>query len=151
MKLSEHFDLEEFTFSPVAIRLGIDNTPPLDAEEALDDLCYHTLEPIRQALDKPIHITSGYRNEALNKAIGGALRSQHCRGEAADFTVEGMSVDDVYQWIKANPIVFDQLINEFDGSWVHISYSHYKNRRQCLRAYKKNGVTVYAPDNSINN
>ncbi len=144
MRLSLHFELSEFTFSQTAIRKGIDNTPSDVVIENLKLLCTHILEPIRTGLGKPLRVSSGYRSKALNKAIGGAANSQHITGQAADFTVQGMSVEEVYQWIKTSGIVFDQSIFEF-GQWLHISYATMA-RMQSLRAVKVNGKTVYLPD-----
>lgn len=145
MNLSPHFTLEEFTRSQTAVRRGIDNTPPPEVIESLTLLCVYVLEPIRAALG-PVSISSGYRSVTLNRAIGGASgsRSQHTKGEAADISVEGMDTEALYTAIKSSPVPFDQLIQEF-GQWVHISYSA-NTRRQCLRAVKEGGKTVYLPD-----
>lgn len=143
MNLSPHFTLNEFTRSQTAVRRGIDNTPPLEAIEAMKALCMQVLEPIRVALG-PVSISSGYRSVTLNRAIGGAAGSQHTKGEAADISVSGMDTEALYLAIKSSPIPFDQLIQEF-GQWVHISYSP-SPRRQCLRAVKDSGKTVYLPD-----
>ena len=143
MNLSAHFTLQEFTRSQTAVRRGIDNTPPPEIIETLTLLCVTVLEPILAALG-PVSISSGYRSVTLNRAIGGAAGSQHTKGEAADISVEGMSAEALYVAIKNSPIPFDQLIQDF-GEWVHISYSP-TPRRQCLRAVKDGGKTVYMPD-----
>lgn len=140
MKLSEHFDLSEFTFSSTAIRKGIDNTPDEKVIENLKALCIHVLEPIRAKLGKPIRITSGYRSKALNKAIGGSKTSQHIEGKAVDFYVEGATIEDLFQFCLK--FEYDQLIQEFN-SWIHISWNGFDNRNQALRATKVNGITSY--------
>ena len=48
IQLSRHFRLSEFTRSATAIRYGIDNEPDVDSVEALQNLCIHVLEPLRQ-------------------------------------------------------------------------------------------------------
>jgi len=144
MNLSEHFTLEEMVFSQTAVRKGIDNTPDTIVIRNLTNLCEHILEPIRKGLARPIHISSGYRCEALNKAIGGAKTSQHIEGKAADISVKGMTTQELYDWIKYSGVVFDQLIQEFD-SWVHISYA-VNARMDRLIATKKNGKTIYTRD-----
>jgi len=96
------------------------------------------LQPIRNALG-PIRISSGYRNPSLNRAIGGSSKSQHCKGEALDlqFWKGGkMCNKEVYEWVLKSGIEFDQMINEFNFSWVHLSLKGKGNRNQVLEAYK---------------
>ena len=81
IQLSEHFTLSEFTKSITAERLGIDNKPGYEEVLAMRHLCREVLEPLRQHYGKPIRITSGYRCEELNSAVGGVRRSQHMLGE----------------------------------------------------------------------
>jgi D-alanyl-D-alanine dipeptidase len=116
-------------------------------------LAEKVFEQIRTHFGKPIHISSGYRSEALNKAIGGSLTSQHCSGEAIDIDMDGSSngVTNkmVFDYIKDN-LNFDQLIFEFGTDsapdWVHVSYeSTGKQRKQILKAIKKGGATRYIP------
>jgi hypothetical protein len=86
--LSPHFKLSEFVVSETASRHGIDNTPPEEAVENLRRLCQGTLEPLREALQLPVVITSGYRTKALNDRLAhSSERSQHMQGCAADFYV----------------------------------------------------------------
>jgi zinc D-Ala-D-Ala carboxypeptidase len=144
VKLSTNFDLQEFTFSPTAVRKCIDNTPNEAVIANLQTLCIHVLQPLRDKLGKEIRITSGYRSKELNKAIGGARNSQHVEGKAADIQVFNTSSEDLFQFIKRNIPEYDQLIQEFD-EWVHISWNGFNNRNQCLRAIKENGKTKYIP------
>jgi len=137
MKLSPNFNLSEFTRSGVAARLGIDNTPPEVVVECLRSLCVNVLEPVRAHFGRPVTIQSGYRCQALNKAVGGAATSQHVLGQAADFEIPGVANADVVKWMAAN-IKFDQLIaellSESDGSagWIHCSWRDGANRGQLL-------------------
>lgn len=142
MNLSHSFTLDELTASQTATRNGIDNTPNPQQIEALKKLCENILEPLQQRLT--ISISSGFRCVELNKAIGGAGSSQHCLGEASDISAKEMNVEQLYQYIKHSGLPYDQLLQEYDR-WVHVSYSS-RNRRQCLRAVKENGKTVYKPD-----
>ena len=124
MKLSEHFDLSEFTASDTAARLGIDNTPSDIPLYFLHKLA-QTMEEVRSLLGKPIHITSGYRCPALNAAVGSKPSSSHVQGMACDFRCpEFGTILDVIHAIQKSNIDFDQLILEFfDGGangWVHI-------------------------------
>lgn len=134
MKLSTHFTLAEMTVSQTAARRGLDNTPGADAIAALKLLCDRALEPIRAHFDRPVIVTSGYRAPKVNKAIGGAASSQHCKGQAADFTVPGVSNIDLARWIHRN-LQYDQLIAEYgETGWVHVSYVDGRLRNMELTA-----------------
>ena len=90
MQLSEHFNLKEFTKSETAIRKRIDNTPNAAHAQNLKNVCEKILEPVRNHFGKPVRINSGYRGPALNSAVGGSSKSQHCNGEAVDFEIDGL-------------------------------------------------------------
>jgi len=117
--LSPNFAKAEFVASEYAARKGIDNTPPILTWENLWALATTVLEPARTALG-PIRISSGFRCEALNRAIGGARASQHLTGEAADLIPLRASLGELLRWIVGNA-PFDQVIYEF-GQWVHVSH-----------------------------
>ena len=146
MVLSKNFHLNEFTKSVSGIRNNLDNSPTSEHIRNIQLLVKYVLQPLRDSLNKPIRITSGYRSEALNKLIGGSKRSQHCKGQAADlqFRVDGV-MDNKAIWDKIIELglPFDQMINEFEFSWIHISYNHEHNRNSLLEAYKENGRTKY--------
>ena len=146
MILSNNFALKEFTESVTAIRNSVDNSPTPEHIRNIQLLVKFVLQPLREALNKPIKVTSGYRSESLNKLIGGSKRSQHCKGQAADiqFRVDGV-MDNKAIWDKIIELElpFDQMINEFEFSWIHISYNHEHNRKSLLEAYKENGRTKY--------
>lgn len=146
MILSKNFTLNEFTKSVSAIRNGIDNSPNAEHIRNIQLLVKYVLQPIREALGRPIRVTSGYRSEALNKLIGGSKKSQHCKGQAADlqFKVDGvMSNKIIWDKIIELDLPFDQMINEFNYSWIHISYNEEHNRKAMLEAYKESGKTKY--------
>ena len=146
MILSKNFTLQEFTKSVSAIRNDIDNSPNAEHIRNIQLLVKYVLQPLREGLNKPIRITSGYRSEALNKAIKGSKKSQHCKGQAADlqFKVNGvMSNKMIWDKIIELDLPFDQIINEFNYSWIHISYNHEYNRKAMLEAYKESGRTKY--------
>ena len=144
MQLTTNFTLEEMVLSQTAIRQGIDNTPDAGTIENLRQLCVNVLEPFRALIGQPIHVDSGYRSVALNAAIGGVSTSQHCKGQAADIVVSGMTVDLLVAIARDLP-QYDQLIHEFD-SWMHISYNPFNvQRKEVLKATKVNGKTVYTP------
>ena len=112
MKLSEHLDLSEVTRSDSAKRKGISNEPTAEHLENFKKLAENIFEPIRNHFKVPIHLSSGYRSAALNKAIGGASSSQHCTGEAIDIDMDGsangVTNKMVFDYIKAN-LNFDQF------------------------------------------
>lgn len=142
MKLGKHFTLEEMTRSQAAARRGLDNSPNSNQLESMKALVRNILDPLREALGRPVNINSGFRSEAVNKAVGGAASSQHRFGEAADIVVPGMTVEQLVARIRALKLPFDQVIDEF-GSWVHVSYGP-RQRRQVLRARRAtNGQTTY--------
>jgi len=151
MLLSKNLTLAEVTRSESAKRKGISNEPTAEHLENFKKLALHVFQPIREHFLVPIHISSGYRSAALNKAIGGASSSQHCTGEAIDIDMDGTSITNaqVFNFIKDN-LNFDQLIWEFgtdkNPDWVHVSYeSTGKQRKQILKAVKSNGKTAYVP------
>lgn len=145
MNLSKHFTLDEMIKSPTAQRLGIENAPNAEQLENLRDLVEYILEPLRIHYGRPIIVTSGFRCTKLNKAVGGSSTSQHVKGQAVDIRSVSDRRDDnkeLFEMIREMKLPFDQLINEYDYDWVHVSYSP-KNRRQVLKAIKQNGKTVY--------
>jgi putative chitinase len=151
MQLSEHFNLKEFTKSETAIRKRIDNTPNAQHAQNLKNVCDKILEPVRKHFGKPVRINSGYRGPALNAAVGGSSKSQHCNGEAVDFEIDGLPNPELAKWVSEN-CDFDQIILEFydpkegpNSGWVHASYSAGKNRKQKLTAVTVGGKTVYKP------
>lgn len=122
-----NFSISELIYSENAKNAGIDNTPTIKEIDNLLNLIFYCLQPIRDKLNKPMIITSGYRNYKTNFLAGGKTNSQHLTGCAADFHVNGMSVQQVIDFILKTGIEFDQLINEYN-KWVHISFVKGKNR-----------------------
>lgn len=128
----KHFTIEEMTESSTAKAKDIDNTPSQEILAKLQKLIEAILDPLSEWYGKPIRVNSGYRCEALNKAIGGSKTSQHCLGEAADITAGSKEENKkLFEYIKDN-LPFDQLINESDFSWIHVSYREGRLRKQVL-------------------
>jgi hypothetical protein len=143
MKLTEHFTKEEMERSSTAIRLGIDNTCPMELLSNMIDVANH-LEVIRAHFGKPIHVTSCYRSDATNRAVGGSPTSAHRFAFAADFEVQGVSNLEVCKWVAENMKGYDQIIYEFgEQGWCHLGFSHRNPREQKLSAVKVGGRTVY--------
>jgi putative chitinase len=130
MRLTEHFLLEEFTLSSTALALGIPNDPTPEHLENLKHLA-ECMETVRALFDKPIEITSGYRNPQINAAVGGVPNSAHALGHAADFHVHGFIDLDAAKRIRDSALKFDQLIFE-KNRCVHISFDP-QLRQQVLR------------------
>jgi 4-hydroxy-3-methylbut-2-en-1-yl diphosphate synthase IspG/GcpE len=146
MRLSKNFALAEITHSNTAKRLGINNEPTETHLQNMQHLVDNILQPLRDSIG-PIRISSGYRNPSLNRAIGGSRSSQHCKGQALDiqFWQRGKMMNElIYEWILDSGLEFDQMINEFDFAWIHISLKAEDNRKQVLEAYKdEDGDTKY--------
>ncbi len=129
----KYFTMKELTNSSTADKLGIDNTPTTEVSAQLSNLVTHVLDPLREMYGKPITVNSGYRCPKLNAAVGGAKSSQHMRGEAADITGGSREENKKLLELIRDNLPFDQLLNESDYSWVHVSYvSTSKNRKQIL-------------------
>ena len=147
MKLSENFSLKEMTRSQVAIRKGIKNVPDSEQLVSLAVLATKILQPCREQFGS-ISINSGLRVVELNRAIGSKSdKSQHIKGEAADFEAYSVSNRRLAEWVEGH-LEFDQLILEYPGSdprdgWVHCSYKRDgSNRKQVLTAVKDGSKTV---------
>ena len=136
--LTPHFTVGEFFRSGTAIRLGIVNEPDAHPEEGLTNeevvenlrkLCTELLEPLRKRVGRVI-ITSGYRCQELNKAVGGVPHSQHLRGEAADIYVPNQATALRYEHILEAHSAVQQLLLEPLGTankrWLHVSFKQQK-------------------------
>lgn len=128
------FSIEELCRSKTAKELGIDNTPTPQAVENMTRLINVVLDPLREAYGKPITTNSGYRSTSLNKVTKGASKtSQHMTGEAVDITVKSKEGNKwLFEYIRDN-LPYDQLIDEYDYSWVHVSLdADMCNRREII-------------------
>ena len=148
MNLSKSFTLNELTKSQEATRLGIDNTPNEEQILNLKLLCENVLQPIRDFYGMPLSVSSGYRSAVLCEAIGSSSKSQHTKGQAADFEIFGVANKDLADFV-VNNLDYDQCILEFwnenepNSGWVHCSFNSSGNRKQFLKAEKLNGRVVY--------
>ena len=138
----KYFTIEELCASDTARARNIPNHPTSDVRENLTRLIDRVLDPVREAWGGPVTVTSGFRAQLLNKAVGGVATSQHLRGEAADITVGSPALnkrlfDLVVSLQKEGKIAFDQLIWEKGSSagpqWLHVSYRQGRNRGQGLQ------------------
>ena len=147
--ISEHISYKEGVYSITATRLGVENIPNDEQLNNMELLAEKVFEPLREWVSGPIKVNSFFRGSELNRAIGGARKSQHMKGQAIDIDdTFGLATNaEMYHWIKEN-LDFDQLIWEFgdddNPNWLHVSYvSKEDNRNRCLKAYKEQGRSKY--------
>ncbi len=137
MQLSRFFTLAEMTKSETATRLGIANQPDAASLENLRALCSKVLDPLREAVGAPIKVNSGYRGPELNARIGGARKSQHMEGKAADIQSSAISVLELFKTVIRKGLPFDQVIYEAKtrtSKWVHVSHDPARARGAILLA-----------------
>jgi len=133
----KYFTLKELCSSDVATKKKIDNFPSWTVVEHLNELTTKILEPLRIAWGSSIKVTSGYRCDALNKAVGGVSTSAHRLGWAADLQPGNGKIDEfgkfVKEWLVNNKVKFDQVIWETKGKtkWVHIGIRSTSGSQRC--------------------
>ena len=151
MKLSEHFELREFTRNSHGLR----NEPPAEVIPILREFCEQILEPLRAHVGYPVVITSGYRSAELNRKVGGAPRSYHCATPtrcAADIQVRGLPLAEVFQWLcEESGLRFDKVILERGkrqeteaDDCIHIQYRSVRPRRLAFLG-STHGAGGYTP------
>ena len=124
----KYFTLKELCASETATKKKIDNFPSFTIVEHLKEMTENILEPLRVAWGSSINVTSGYRCDALNKAVGGVSTSAHRLGWAADLVPGNGKIDEfgkfVKEWLIRNRIRFDQIIFEQSGKtkWLHVGF-----------------------------
>lgn len=128
----KHFSWDELTKSDTAKKYGISNTPSEEEKRNLIALVMKVLDPLRDKYAKPVTVNSAYRSPFLNSKVGGSDFSQHVKGQAADIT-GGSKEENKILFNLLKDMDFDQLINEQDYSWIHVSYKRIGyNRKQIL-------------------
>ena len=149
MKLSQHLSLKEVIKSNTATRKGIDNMPTPEHMDNLVVVAKQIFEPIRNHFGVPIGISSGYRSEALNKAVGGSKTSHHCKGMALDIDADiygKVTNKEIFDFIREN-LEFTQLIWEYgtddEPNWVHVGYDENNLKKQVLKAVKGKGYIKF--------
>lgn len=144
--MPKYFTISELIHSDTAVARKIWNGANREQEDNLNALVDAVLDPLRLFYGRPIMISSGFRCPTLNKAVGGVSTSQHLRGEAADIST-GSKLENrrLAKMIVELKLPWDQLIDEADYAWVHISYKKDGgNRGQILRM--RNGkYTIIKP------
>ena len=131
--ISKHIALQEAIESQTALRLGIKNTPNEVELEAMKYVAENLFEPIREWYSKPIIVSSFYRCRELNKAVKGSLTSGHVLGNSIDISAGSKAENKkIFDFIKLSGLDFDQVINEYNYTWIHISLKKSGNRKQLL-------------------
>lgn len=142
-RLGSFFWLSEFLRSDTATRLGIANVPDAAALQAMRSTLAPGMERVRNLLGVPVHITSGFRCQQLNRAIGSGDTSQHRQGLAADFIAPDFGTPrSIARHLQqhAPDLRYDQLI--FEGAWVHVSFVADRPRGEVLTAHFVPGQAV---------
>lgn len=120
--LSKHFNLSELAGTSHKALLKENRKEALENFQLIEDLALFA-EQVRAFINVPMVITSGFRCEELNKAVGGVKTSQHRFFRAIDFIPKGMDLDECFSRLKMSNLVYGQLIKEHSGSseWIHVS------------------------------
>lgn len=130
--ISKHISYKEATQSTTALKNNISNIPSEKELANMRLVAEKCFEPLREWYGKPIKINSFYRCKELNTKVGGSKTSQHVVGQAIDIDTDSREENiKLFNWCKDN-LEFDQLINEYDYSWIHISYKESGNKNQIL-------------------
>lgn len=130
MKITNNFTLEELTRSDTAKAKGIENIPNEEQKECLRVLCVRLLQPLRELYGEAFNVNSGFRNQEVNKLVGGVASSQHTKGQAADIRVKDPR--NLLRVLLGSGLIFDQAI--LYPTFLHLSYNTANNRRQVLYA-----------------
>lgn len=132
VQLSRNFKLSEFIYSETALEKGIDNTPNEQVIENITLLVIKLLQPLRGLYGKPIVISSGYRSQELNRAVGGVYNSQHLVGQAVD--IRTTNPQELLALLQSSHLMFDQAITYTSKpNLLHLSYKATGNRMMILR------------------
>lgn len=137
IQLTSHFKLSEFEYSTTALARGFDNHCPQHLIPNLRNLCERVLEPLREHVQEPIIISSGYRCPQLNAAVGGSKTSLHMTGEACDIHLSDQKkLREWFVWlmdnVNADQIILERASKSSSHYWIHVSCKSNpsKNRHQ---------------------
>lgn len=133
----KYFSIKELCKSDTATRKKINNAPTPEAEANLVRLIEEVLDPIREKFGRPISVSSGYRCDKLNAAVGGAKNSFHRSGCAADLYCKTNALTKQVFEIAKSLGKYTELLYERSGSaiWVHIAWDPKSNKHYCCDNY----------------
>lgn len=130
---SRYFRLEEFLTSSTARQKSIENLPSWTVIENLEELALF-LDGMRDKWGSGINISSGFRNEKLNRAVGGVSNSSHLTGNAADLQPSNGRFDEFVAFVKnyLRDKDFDECIIESNKRtrWIHFSLYNNKGEQR---------------------
>lgn len=134
--MGKYFSMGEMMRSQTADARGISNKCNIEQAGNIQRLIAEVLDPLREAYGKPVRVTSGFRSPELNKAVGGSRTSDHMTGCAADIVgtpnTKGEN-EKLFKLVQELGLSYDQLIDEKNFRWVHVSFrSKETNRKQVL-------------------
>lgn len=150
--ITEHFTLEEMTASAEAKKSGIKNVPTQKEKQNLKELC-DFLELFRTHYGKAIRVTSGYRCQKLNTALGGSKTSSHVYGLAADLKPADGDMRDFQRkmvtFLKQtkgyDQVIFEKIDAQGIANWIHVGVRHGRtNSQRCQKLYTPDGKKYYA-------
>lgn len=122
----KYFTIKELTHTDT----GLVNIPAPAQESNIIALVENVLDPVRVIFGRVITVNSGFRSREVNDKVKGSKTSQHLKGEAADLRCENNKL--LFELIRDH-FTFDQLINEYNFKWIHVSFSQLHNRQQILK------------------
>ena len=126
VRISPHFKLGEF----LNLKKYPNNIPSMQDVANLTYGCHSILEPARKEVG-PIIINSGFRNEAVNRKVGGVTNSQHLFGQAADIRPKDPAqFQRLVAFLKSCQYT-DQLLTA--NGWLHISWNPLATPRRYIR------------------
>ena len=147
-RIMKYFTYSELLKSSTAIENKIWNGANKEQEANLKALVDAILDPLREKYGQPIRVSSGFRNAALNAAVGGVKTSQHCNGEAADISTGNRDENrKLAKMIVEMGLPFDQLIDENNYAWVHVSYKRNGENRGKILRYKNKAYYILSKEN----
>ncbi len=147
-EISRYVSYREAVTSQTAIRKGIMNDPPFPVLEAMQHVARAVFDPLREHFGYPLRVSSFFRCEKLNRAIGGAATSQHVKGEAMDIQGSGtitnrMIFDHIRQQLPFDQLIGEGALPDGDFAWVHVSLKKENNRKEVLLAKFIKGKAQY--------
>lgn len=128
----KYFTIHELTKSATAKRYGISNVPNEEQRLNLKKLVENILDPLRERWGAPIIVDSGYRCPRLNTIVKGSSTSQHLLGQAADIHTVSDDPEEnkkLFNLIINMHLPYDQVIDEYNYNWIHVSYGPRHRRR----------------------
>lgn len=143
----KYFTISELIHSDTAVARKLWNGANREQEDNLIALVHAVLDPLRLFYGKPIHVSSGFRSPAVNRAVGGVANSQHLRGEAADLdTGNRLQNQHLARLIVQYQLPFDQLIDEANYAWIHVSHKRDGQQRGQILRMRGGKYTIIKPE-----